>query len=57
MRIGILALVLVFFLSGIKNLKDARAGEKSEFTRRKLLFGILMLVVGVLVLVYYLVSM
>ena len=56
MRIGILALVLIFFLSGVKNLRDARAGEKSEFTRRKLLFGILMMVVGALVLIYYFVS-
>lgn len=71
MRIGILALALIFLLSGVKNLQNSRimlkkkdeeaAGDagKTEaqgFSRRQLGFGILLILVGILVLIYYFVT-
>lgn len=63
MRIGILALVAIFFASGAKNIGDSRKngkpkpGEAGAASRRKFGFGVILLVVGVLVLLYYFVSL
>lgn len=66
MRVGILGLALIFFLSGIKFLQDSglfkkdkeeKSGQQKKYDLRKLLFALLMLVVGTLVLVYYFVTM
>lgn len=69
MRLGILALVLIFFASGAKNIREAGIGKRRDgaqsspasdadteqaiYDRRKLAFGGLMLLVGMLVLIYY----
>ena len=61
MRIGIIALVLVFLASGSKSIKDSLApaggAEEKATARRKLYFGILMLLLGALILIYYFASM
>ncbi len=61
MRIGIIALVLVFLASGSKSIKDSistgNSADEKTTARRKLYFGVLMLLLGVLILVYYFVSM
>ena len=60
MRIGIIALALIFFASGGKNLQDYRGMAETAKTntekgarRRKLLFAVLLLSVGVMVTAYY----
>lgn len=85
MRIGILALALIFVLSGVKNIQDsgivkgrqkvpvkpaagkgderetteANAHEKEQaaFSRRKLWFGMLLSFVGLLVVIYYFITL
>lgn len=60
MRLGILALVLVLFAGATDNIRKAR-GQNGENTqggqaatdRRKMFFGVIMLVVAVMVLIYY----
>jgi len=63
-RIGILALAIIFFASGGKNLQDyrglaktAKTNEETGAARRRLLFGVLMLLLGVMVTVYYFVTL
>ena len=80
MRIGIIALALVFLASGLKNLTDSgllgrnrsdddrrEQGDANSDTsphynggepdKRKLLYSVFLTVLGMLVLVYYFVSM
>lgn len=59
MQIGILALALVFFLSGAKNLQNSGVFSKTpresrEFFLRRLGFGCMLIFVGILILIYYL---
>lgn len=55
MRVGILALVMIFILSGGKHLQNSgisMKGTKIE-NKRQLGFGLLLLFVGILILIYY----
>lgn len=77
MRMGIIALALIFFASGAKNLQDAgvqfpwqkkteetqndkqkkdrdpnEVKKQAPYSRRKLGFGVLLLLMGALVLIY-----
>ena len=68
MRIGTVALALIFFASGAKFLQDSgvltKAAKGSEEpgaerkppNRRKLAFGLLMLLMGLLITIYYIVT-
>lgn len=81
MRLGILALVLVFLASGASSLKDSgivigrknravkenktqgpnvsqtdKDKEQEVFSRRKMFFGMLLMLVGTLILIYYIVT-
>ena len=63
MRAGIIALAVIFFVSGGKNLQDylgikktAETNEEKGTARRRLLFAVLLLLAFVMVTVYYLVT-
>lgn len=64
MRFGIIALVVIFFASGVKNLQDAKKQKEhaqsqtdTTYSRRKFGFAILMFLVGALIAIYYFVTM
>ena len=64
MRIGTVALAFVFFASGAKFLQDSGVfiktakgnEERKPLNRRKFAFGLLMLLMGLLITIYYIVT-